>query len=47
MKKWNKLFALLMALVMVLSLAACGNSNSGSSDAPSGGDNSSAPCSID
>ena len=43
MKKWNKLFALLMALVMVLSLAACGNSNSGSSDAPSGGDNSSAP----
>ena len=41
MKKWNKLFALLMALVMVLSLAACGNSNSGSSDAPSGG--SSAP----
>ena len=43
MKKWNKLFALLMALVMVLSLAACGNSNSGSSDAPSGGDSSSAP----
>ena len=41
MKKWNKLFALLMALVMVLSLAACGNSNGGSSDAPSGG--SSAP----
>ena len=42
MKKWNKLFALLMALVMVLSLAACGNSNGGN-DAPSGGDNSSAP----
>lgn len=42
MKKWNKLFALLMALVMVLSLAACGNSNSGNSGAPSG-DNSSAP----
>ena len=42
MKKWNKLFALLMALVMVLSLAACGNSN-GVNDAPSGGDSSSAP----
>ena len=44
MKKWNKLFALLMALVMVLSLAACGSSSTStdSSEAPSDG-SSSAP----
>jgi basic membrane protein A len=32
MKKYGKLLALLLALVMVLSLAACSSSNSGSSD---------------
>lgn len=41
MKKWNKLFALLMALAMVLSLAACSNGGSENSNTPS--DNSSAP----
>ena len=34
MKKWNKLLALLLALVMALGLAACGNGADDSSTAP-------------
>ena len=39
----KKLIALMMALVMALSLAACGNKDSGSSAAPSDNGSSSAP----
>ena len=35
MKKWNKLLALLLALVMALGLAACGNGADDNSTAPS------------
>lgn len=46
MKKWNKLLALLLALVMALGLAACGNGADDSSTAPSDeGTNSGAPVS--
>ena len=33
MKKLKKLFALMMAVIMVLSMAACGGNESGDSDA--------------
>ena len=46
MKKWNKLLALLLALVMALGLAACGNGADDNSTAPSDeGTNSGAPVS--
>lgn len=43
MKKVSKLISLLLALVMVLSLAACGGKNSSESSAPQGGSSNSAP----
>ena len=46
MKKWNKLLALLLALVMALGLAACGNDAGDTSTPPSDeGTNTNAPTS--